>query len=97
MPSHASERLAALVPVVEFRELQARPASAAAYEPWRVEAPPPAVSVRHGRGGLAAGIGLGVAIGLAIGLGLGVAVGVGLGIGVGIGLDVVGRAWDELF
>ncbi|HEX7687975.1 MAG TPA: hypothetical protein VF453_09725 [Burkholderiaceae bacterium] len=97
MPSHTSERLAALVPVVEFRERPARPASVAAYEAWRVDATRPAVPVRRGRGGLAAGLGLGVAIGLAIGLGLGVAVGVGLGIGVGIGLDVVGRLCDELF
>jgi predicted lipid-binding transport protein (Tim44 family) len=98
MPSHTSERLAALVPVVELGELRApRPASVASDAAWRVgPAARPAARGRHG-GGLAAGLGLGVAIGLAVGLGLGVAVGVGLGIGVGIGLDVAGRLYDELF
>jgi hypothetical protein len=98
MPSHTSERLAALVPVVEFHELQVRPSPVGAYEAWRAGAPVRRdARPRRGRGGLAAGLGLGIAIGLAIGLGLGVAVGVGLGIGVGIGLDVVGRVCDELF
>jgi hypothetical protein len=96
MPSHTSERLAALVPVVEFRE--SRPASVAACEAWRPGTPAArAPRLRRDRGALAAGLGLGIAIGLGVGLGLGVAVGVGLGIGIGVGLDVLRRLGDELF